>query len=50
MGARITKLEESRNELKNKLLEVDERENQVKSIMEKATNEIATLKEEIQGM
>ncbi|KAL4587005.1 hypothetical protein LXL04_011654 [Taraxacum kok-saghyz] len=47
MGARITKLEESRNELKNKLLEVDERENQVKSIMEKATNEIATLKEEI---
>lgn len=49
MGARIAKLESSQNELKSSLVEVDEREKKLKSVIEKATEEIDTLKEEVQG-
>lgn len=50
MGDRIAKLTLSKNELKKGLLEVDEREKEVKSSIEKVTKEFATLKEEIKGM
>ncbi|KAI3516200.1 hypothetical protein L1887_15111 [Cichorium endivia] len=46
----IAKLESSQTELKNSLHEVDDRQKEPKSMTEKATKDMETLKEEIQGI
>lgn len=50
MESRITKLESSLNALKNSLKQIQEKEIELKSAMEKATDEIDNWKTEVQGM
>lgn len=49
MDSRFTKLESALNSLKNSLKAVEERENELQSAMEKATDEIDHWKREVQG-
>lgn len=50
MDSRIVKLESTLNNLKEKLKEVETKEADLKSSMEKATKEIDDYKEEVLGM
>ena len=50
MDSRITKLESSLSALRNDLQEVIAKEKELKSAMEKATDAIDHLKEEVKGM
>lgn len=49
MESRITKLESSLNSLKNALKQVEDKENELQSGIEKATDEINQWKMEVQG-
>lgn len=49
MDSRFTKLESALNTLRNSLKVVEERENELQSAMEKATDEIDHWKMEAQG-